>query len=86
MEPNVPVTDFPVLPMVLPVPQYVPQATNGQAVAPPPAEGISAGNAPHDLLQVLSNLNQMKSLFTTVKSDYGVSKPKRKSAMPTSSS
>jgi hypothetical protein len=50
MEPNVPVTEFPVLPMVLPVPQYVPQATSHQAVAPPAAEGISAGKAPNDLL------------------------------------
>jgi ubiquitin-like 1-activating enzyme E1 A len=41
MEPHLP--DFPVLAVEHPVPQYIPQETNGQAVAPPAAEGISAG-------------------------------------------
>jgi len=34
---------FQYVPMEQPVPQYILQATNGQAVEPPVAEGISAG-------------------------------------------
>jgi ubiquitin-like 1-activating enzyme E1 A len=54
MEPNL--ADFSVLPAADPIPQYIPQATNDQAVAPPVAEGISAGkllpfNCKHHLTQ-----------------------------------
>ncbi len=41
-------TAFPVPPVANLVPQYIPQETNSQAVAPPVAEGISAGKfLPH---------------------------------------
>lgn len=84
MEPNP--ADFPVLLMEQPIPLYIPQETNGQAAAPPVVEGISAGKLLFAGFMVFSDLNQMKSPSTTVKFDYGASKHKRKSAMPTSSS
>jgi len=36
-------TAFPIPPVADPIPQFIPQETNGQAVAPPVEEGISAG-------------------------------------------
>lgn len=84
MEPNP--GDFPVLPTQQPIALYVPQETNGQAAAPPVAEGISAGELLVTTFKASSNHNQTKSPSTTVKSGSGVYKHKRKSAMLTSSS
>ncbi len=46
-------TAFPVPPVADLVPQYIPQETNGHALAPPVAEGISVGKLPSHQRELL---------------------------------